>query len=57
MELAQRLAFRKFLRRLRATYAIAFVAETEAARQRRDDLKLFAGTFLGGFFFMSLFIA
>ena len=57
MELAQRLAFEKFLRRLRAAYAIAFVAENEAAQQRREDVKLFAATFLCGFVFMSFFLA
>ena len=57
MELAQRLAFEKFLRRLRAAYALAFIAENEAAQRRRDDIKLFAATFACGFVFMSLFIA
>ena len=57
MELAQRLAFAKFLRRLRAAYAIAFEAESEAQRRRREDLQLFAGTFACGFVFMSLFLA
>lgn len=57
MDLAQRLAFEKFLRKLRAAYAIAFKAETEAEVRRRDDIQLFLGTFACGFVFMSLFIA
>ena len=57
MDLAQRLAFGTFVRRLRAAYAIAFKAEAEADRRRRDDIQLFAGTFACGFVFMSLFIA
>ena len=57
MDLAQRLAFGTFVRRLRAAYAIAFKAEAEADRRRRDDIRLFAGTFACGFVFMSLFIA
>lgn len=56
MELAQRLAFEKFLRRLRAAYAIAFEAETEAEQRRRDDIQLFLSTFACGFVFMSLFL-
>ncbi|WP_265530293.1 hypothetical protein [Sphingomicrobium marinum] len=57
MDLAQRLAFEKFLRRLRAAYAIAFRAETAAEQRKRDDVRLFAMTFACGFTFMSLFIA
>ena len=57
MDLAQRLAFASFVRRLRSAYRIAFVVESAAEERRRDDVRLFASTFALGFFFMSLFIA
>lgn len=57
MDIAARISFDRFLRRLRAAYRVAFVDEVEKELTRAEDVRLFFTTFAAGFLFVSLFIA
>ena len=57
MDIAARISFDRFLKRLRAAYRVAFIDEVEQEWTRPEDVRLFFTTFAAGFLFVSLFIA